>query len=52
MIKKMFIDFGRRMDADSKNINKEIFLNVRKYQREVIVELKNMLEGFDAERMK
>lgn len=43
MIIKLLIKFGRRMVEQSENFNREIE-NRRKYQREVITELKNTLE--------
>ena len=46
MIIKLLINFGRRMVEQSENFNREIE-NKRKYQREVITELKNTLEGFN-----
>ena len=47
MVIKMLIKYGRRMDEQSKNFSKEIE-NIRKYQTEVITEMKNALEGFNS----
>ena len=43
----MLTELGRRMGQHSENFNKEI-QNVRKYQTEVINEVKNTLEGFSS----
>ena len=47
MVIKMLIKYGRRIDEQSKNFSKEIE-NIRKYQIEVITEMKNTLEGFSS----
>ena len=47
MVIKMLIKYGRRIDEQSKNFSKEIE-NIRKYQTEVITEMKNTLEGFSS----
>ena len=47
MVIKMLIKYGRRIDEHSKNFSKEIE-NIRKYQTEVITEMKNTLEGFNS----
>ena len=57
MIIKLLIKFGRILVEQSENLSSEIE-NRRKYQREVITELKNILEEFSnrldeaAERIK
>ena len=48
---KMFTDLQRRMDEYSKNFNKKIG-NIRKYQTDVITELKIHERGSTAECMK
>ena len=40
----MFTELRRRMDEHSENFNEEIE-NIKKYQTEVITQLKNTLEG-------
>ena len=47
MVIKMLIKYGRRIDEQSKNFSKEIE-NIRKYQTDVITEMKNTLEGFSS----
>lgn len=47
MVTKMLNNLRRSMEEYRKNINKEIE-NIRKYQIEVINELKNMLERFNS----
>lgn len=47
MIIKMPTKLGRIMNEHSKNFNKAIE-NIRKYQTEVITELKTILEGFNS----
>ena len=44
---KMLTKLIRRMGEHSKTFNKEMIENIRKYQTEVIIELKNTLEGFN-----
>lgn len=47
LVIKMLTKQGRRMDEHSENFNKEK-KNITKYEREVIIELKNILEGFNS----
>ena len=46
LVIKMLTELGRRMDEHNENFNKETE-NIRKYQTEIIIELKNTLQGFN-----
>lgn len=46
-VTNMLANLGKRINELSENFNKEIE-NIRKYQTEVITEMKNTLEGFSS----
>ena len=47
MVIRMLTDLRRRIDEHSENLNKEAE-NTRKYQTEIITELRNTREGFNS----